>query len=116
MMTRQDYMNTPRIDANGNYDPAIGAELHRRYYGEIVAAIWPNGDAPLPCGLDRIRAALATSDDTLRTIPLAAWDHVAMNTRRATEPELRKRGDSWSLGTGVCIAKEAARIAAVKGA
>jgi len=98
MMTRADYMKE------------TGKAAFHRYYGEIVLAIGLE-NIPQPFALDKVRAALARGDDALNSLPLAAWDsHVSLI--RGASKVLKDRGDFLSLGTGVCILKEAARIRA----
>ncbi|MFA5898332.1 MAG: hypothetical protein WC829_04385 [Hyphomicrobium sp.] len=99
MMTRADYLNASREE-----QPAA----HRRYYGEIVAALSGPKAIALPFSADEIRLALATGDEHLNTLLLGRWDAYVSQLRGANA-ELKKRGDYLTLGTGVCILKEAAR-------
>lgn len=93
MFTRQDYME-------GRCD-------HHEYYMEIAREV--GLDYTTSSELGRWRRALET-DPHMNNIPLAYWDKIAMElgadavVRRA----LKTRGDSFSLGTGVCLAKAAA--------
>lgn len=63
--------------------------------------------------IDRVKRALVAGDKHLNTIPLAIWDGYAIAAQSATGPTFRRHGDSWSLAGGVCVAKQAARDAAM---
>jgi hypothetical protein len=80
------------------------------YYGEIVkeAGISYAESALLP----RIKAALRNGDEHLNTIPHRLWDIRAAQTRHILTPIFKARGDGYSMAGGVCVHKEAARIAA----
>jgi hypothetical protein len=62
--------------------------------------------------IKRVQEALGAGDEHLNTIPLPDWDMMAMNARRVLENPLKERGDFFSLGSGVCAMKQAARNAA----
>jgi hypothetical protein len=84
-----------------------GAKLHRAYYGQFVTD--KVRDVVLRCiGADVIKAS---TDPDLNDIPLAKWD--CMVTCRmmpaSVAVALKDAGDSLTLGSGVCILKEAAR-------
>ncbi len=102
MITRAQYM-------------ADSTKLHQAYYAEVAEALGIRfrKDDPL---LDRVRKALADGDEPLNTIPLGQWDAMALGYRfrPETRKALRERGEGWSLGTGVCAYKAAARAAAQK--
>lgn len=63
--------------------------------------------------LQRCKKALDAGDMYLNTIPMATWDSYAYAAHRATSPAFKRHGDFWSLAGGVCIAKQAARDAAI---
>lgn len=83
---------------------------HRTYYGEIVDHPYCNAKGLVTryIGVDRVRAALDAGDEHLNTIQLHQWDALVSRLKGATHL-LQERGDYLSLGTGVCILKEAAR-------
>jgi len=95
MITRKQY-----LDGNATHD---------EYYGEIAALVAP----PIRAGIiDRVRVALDEGDKHLNTIPLALWDSMAfgINPSRVREV-LKERGDGYSMSSGVCILKAAAKAA-----
>lgn len=97
MFTRAEYMafkNSDEMNVN-----------HHRYYGEIAEEIGLRLDVKL---IEECAAALARGDEHLNTIALRRWDCMVPTLRGATAA-LKARGDWLSLGTGVCILKEAAR-------
>lgn len=100
MFTRKDYINN-----------STEPDAFARYYGEIIdAAGGPEAfRASLPRPIEDIRAALDAGDRHLNTIALHAWDGRARPLPAAAVEALRARGDSPSLGSAVCILKEAAR-------
>lgn len=98
MITRKQYMDSTLAE-----QPAA----HRAYYGEIAkeARITIPNDI-----VERSRKALANGDTHLNTIPLGTWDAMAMAREHQLRPILKARGDSFSLGNGVCAVKEAAKL------
>ena len=98
MITREQYMKATIAE-----QPA----MHRAYYGEIAIA----AKLTIPNDIvERSRKALANGDTALNTIPLGTWDAMAMGREHQLRPIMKQRGDSYSLGTGVCAVKEAARL------
>lgn len=92
--TRAEYMKDSQTD---------GMSAHRRYYGQFVNAstkyrVLSN------IGLDRLKAS---TDPHFNDIPLELWDK--LTPRLAGSSEFSKAGDFYTLGNGVCLAKEAAR-------
>jgi len=80
---------------------------HAEYYAEIVASV---PLLPFPHQLvDRCRAALATGDQHLNTIPLPEWDAYGCSHGLGHSPSLkanlRERGDFITLAGIVCILK-----------
>lgn len=103
MYTRAEYMSFKTSDEM--------TANHRRYYGEIADEIKLR--LPAAC-IAACALALAWGDQHLNHVPkyrLAWWDSM-VPTLRGASAALRARGDWLSLGTGVCILKEAARRAA----
>ena len=100
MITRKQYMDASRED-----QPA----MHRAYYGEIVKECRVRIPADL---VAKSRQALADGDEHLNTIPLGIWDNMVRYTLPPVGKALKERGDYLTLGTGVCILKEAARLQA----
>ena len=116
MITRVDYM-------------ANASLLHRAYHAQFVRP-WMKQAILDTIGLD---ALLSSTDRYLNDIPLDKWDRLVYydangkavvngrsvwtrekkwydNPRWAeVSSELRKAGDFFSIATGVCILKEAAR-------
>lgn len=96
MFTRQDYLNS-----NESNDEQAAA--HRKYYAQFV------NDRTISTVVHWVGAATlkASTDPHLNDIPLARWDAMVNNLPLAIRPETV--GDYYTLGGGVCIAKEAAR-------
>lgn len=95
MLTRKDYM-------------ANAGALHHAYYSELAAALGikiTNADL-----IERCKQALADGDEHLNSIPLQRWDVMAAGFR-PNRSVLAERGEGWSLGTGVCCFKAAAKVA-----
>lgn len=94
MITRKQYM--------------AGDASHQDYFRDVISAM--GGPERIPCPVDatRIAVALAAGDAHLNTIPLGKWDAYVGRLQRANDA-LKPRGDYLTLGTGVCILKEAAR-------
>lgn len=97
MITKADYMT--------------GKATHSEYYGDVIETMGGAKSISLPVSLDVVQKALASSDKHLNSIPLARWDAAVPKLRNA-KLALGQRGDYLTLGTGVCILKEAARIRA----
>lgn len=92
--------------------PGDSGEAFRRYYGGVIEACGGAQAFPpyLPFSLDKIRAAIAAGDMHLNTLRLHAWD---MTSYPPSLPAaLKERGDYLTLGSKVCVLKEAARILA----
>ena len=97
-MTRAEYMR-PYID------DAEATRRHREYFGQFVSA--------------RVRALVvqgigkpdldASTDEHLNDIRLGRWDAMVSMLPASVPRELKEQGDYLTLGTGVCILKEAAR-------
>jgi hypothetical protein len=98
MITRADYM--------------ANSALHHAYYVEIAKDLGIKiRDARL---IAECRAALASGDKHLNTIPLGRWDAMAVSRNPLSKEEwakLRARGASWGLHEGVCTYKAAAKEA-----
>lgn len=80
-----------------------GLEAHRRYFGQFVT---PGTISRVvnTIGADRIRAS---TDPHMNDIPLKLWDALAPGLPGSSG--FAKAGDYYTLGNGVCLAKEAAR-------
>lgn len=92
--TRTQYMQDSKDD---------GTAAHRRYYGQFVT----NGTKRRVLqviGLDRI---LASTDPHFNDIALCLWDKLTPQLPGSLG--FAKAGDYYTLGNGVCLAKEAAR-------
>ncbi len=104
MQTRKEYMDT--LPA---YVPGQVSNHHRRYWAQFVTqgalSIVRN-----TVGLDRLRAS---TDPYLNDIELAVWDRMAGGSGRVPNympySKIKEAGEGYSLSTGVCILKEAAR-------
>lgn len=92
---RKDYMD----------DKVIFAE----FYGSVAKAAGITFDSIV--FLDKVKAALVAGDEHLNTIPLAQWDAMAIRNEAALRRALKLHGDFYSLGSGVCAFKQAARDA-----
>lgn len=94
--TRAEYMRDSQND-NGTLT------AHRRYFGQFV-----NGQTIArvvsAIGADRL---LASKDRHFNDIPLSEWDRLVPNLPGSGG--FAKAGDYYTLGNGVCLAKEAAR-------
>jgi hypothetical protein len=86
-------------------EPEDQARAHRAYYSQYVT------EEIKQRLLRRILLAelLNSTDQYLNDIRLGRWDAIVRNLPRTTVQQLRENGDWLSLGTGVCILKEAAR-------
>jgi len=82
------------------------AGAHRAYFGQYVTdSIVSRVVAAI--GAERIRAS---TDPHLNDIPLPLWDSIALQINSGKlSKQMRDNGDWASLGTLVCVAKEAAR-------
>lgn len=110
MFTRGEYLATKG-------DDATRAAAHRRFYAQFVNESTVNTVA-LHIGRDRLRAS---ADPYFNDIPLGEWDGLCGYRQRGSDvtrwgpPAFpysqvwKLVGDVPSLGTLVCIAKEAAR-------
>lgn len=114
MITRKEY-----IDTLPKYLSPESFAHHRRYWAQFVnPAIRQRVISAI--GLERL---VNSTDPYLNDIPLAEWDKLAGGSGRAhhgdskvyfvpnwiNREQLKEVGEGYSLGTGVCIAKEAAR-------
>ena len=93
-MTRSEYMETSQ-------EPGA----FRRYYGQYVTGKIKNIvlHSIGKCDL------LKSKDEHLNDIHLRRWDRMHASLPVETVKQLRDNGDSFSLGSSVCIFKEAAR-------
>ena len=93
MFTRQEYMN-------GTCD-------HRRYYAQFVT---PGIYAMVYRRFTPERLVNCQDQKNFNTIPLHLWDQLEPAARAMVNRQLmRELGEIWSLGTAVCVLKEAAR-------
>lgn len=86
-----------------------GKAAHSQYYGEIAKAVGVRISTELA---KRCAKALQNGDEHLNTIPLESWDRMTYKYEQAIRPELKRRGDIYSLAHGVCTMKAAAKAAA----
>ncbi len=96
-MTRQEYMD--------RRDEMVA---HREYYSQFVTENIKL-QVEREIGLDNL---LSSKDLYFSDIPLWKWDNLVSCLGPATSDtskQLKVNGDWLSLGTGVCILKEAAR-------
>lgn len=100
-MTRKEY-----LDLNSTVADTFA--LHRQYYAQFAPQFISTVIAQF--NITRLREALET-DKYLNNIPLQAWGALANVYADAMREPLRKHGDGYSLSAGVCILKEAARLA-----
>lgn len=96
-ITRAAYMNL-EITHEEFYD-AVAARLNSRYlFSEQL--------------MKRVKAALASGDVHLNSIPLSEWDAIADRVKMTVSAVLKEHGDSWSLAGGICTVKQAAKTVA----
>ena len=94
MLTRQEYMKD-------------SSRLHRDYYAQFVT---PGIIRMVERRFTAERLVRCSDQAYFNTIPLHQWDMmVPVLWSMADRQLLREAGEGWSLGTGVCILKEAAR-------
>lgn len=104
-MTRQEYLEQYSA-LNSDQERT---NLHRKFYGEIINAAGGPRAIHLPFPLSMIRDALKT-DENINNLPLKAWDREIRFLPSAIDQAFHNRGDYLTLGNGVCILKEAARM------
>ena len=93
MFTRQQYMNNECT--------------HRQYYAQFVTR-GIRSSVKRSVGLDNL--VRCSDQEYFNTIPLRLWDVLTYNIRVMVDKALlASANEGWSLSTGVCIAKEAAR-------
>jgi hypothetical protein len=99
-MTREDYMGFSSF----KYTKEERMEAHRKFYAQFVS------DATIRFVVSIIGADVikASTDEHMNDIPLRRWDCMHGNLPLAVS--LKSLGESNSISTTVCIAKEAARI------
>jgi hypothetical protein len=93
-VTRQEYL-----------DSANQAGAHRQYYSQYV-------DTAVLMLIEKQFELLllqSSKDEHFNDIPLRRWDVLVPYIKHSTRQKLITNGDSITLGTGVCILKEAAR-------
>lgn len=91
MYTRKDYMNHV-CD-------------HRQYYAQFVTLAVRS----VVTNAIGLKVLQSSKDEHLNDIPLAKWDSIARVCETDMRRSLKESKDFYSLGSGVCIAKEAAR-------
>lgn len=92
--TRQQYMTDSFRD---------GSAAHQKYFGQFVTPQTIQRVVS-SLGADRIKAS---TDEHFNDIPLALWDRLTPHLPGSNKFKLA--GDYYTLGNGVCLAKEAAR-------
>jgi hypothetical protein len=80
-----------------------GKDAYRRYYGQFVTPKTISRVVDV-IGADVLRAS---KDPHFNDIPLALWDQLVPGLPGSDG--FSQAGDWYSLGNGVCLAKEAAR-------
>ena len=95
--------NGEGLETRHHYEPDSMA-AHRKYYAQFVS------DATIRFVVSIIGADVikASTDEYMNDIPLHRWDRMHGSLPLAVS--LKSLGESNSLSTTVCIAKEAARI------
>lgn len=98
MTTREQYLNS----LNSCEDTHAA---HRAYYAQFVSA------ATVAFVAERIGASriLSSTDKHMNDIPLRLWDRLAAPGHYPVAVPLASLGEFQTLGTGVCILKEAAQ-------
>ena len=91
MKSRADYMSN--------------ACTHREYYGQFITpAILKRVEQHI--GLDRIKRS---TDEHMNDIPLSLWDGMSGSIGAIIQQGIKAAGDTLSLSSCVCVAKEAAK-------
>jgi hypothetical protein len=102
VMTREQYM-APCKGLTQLARDIEAAARHRTYYGQFVTPA--TIQRVVVCiGRDRI---LSSTDPHFNDIPLHLWDHLV--PALPGSGQFAEAGDTYTLGGGVCLAKEAAR-------
>lgn len=99
MITRKEYLALEYVD------DATAMARHREYYSQFVT---PKVKQLVLRYIGRERL-LRSTDPHLNDIKLPEWDWLVPHIDGVAVTLLREAGDFLSLGTGVCILKEAAR-------
>ena len=103
---------TPTLRSPTRADYMAGRCTFAQFYGAVLAtagiAFRPDSEI-----VGRTRKALAAGDEHLNTIPLGEWDRMSEARVAVLNTALKQHGDFYSLGSGVCCMKEAARLAAI---
>jgi len=99
VITRKQYMDN--YPGEGTKDEQRAA--HRAYYAQFV------NEQTIATVVRHIGAGFieSSTDEHFNDIPLRRWDTLVALLPLAIDP--REVGDLWSLGTAVCVAKEAAQ-------
>lgn len=100
-MTREQYM-TNSIDETD----ADKEAKHRQYYGQYVT---PYIRARVLGYFGDRLFKVPDSDVDLNSLPLREWDFLARSGLGALAVPMKDNGDYLTLGSAVCILKEAAR-------
>lgn len=100
-MHREEYIHS----LYGKDEPGRTA-VHRSYFAQYVNDA-VKGLVLRYIGLEVVRRS---KDPHLNDIPLHRWDLLVRKLPRVVVDQLKANGDFLSLGTGVCILKEAARL------
>jgi hypothetical protein len=77
-----------------------------QYYGQFVSEDL-KAFIVRSIGMKKLRAAYPS----MKGIDLVRWDNLAVFLRDTLEPQLRSKGDVWSIAGCVCILKIAAQQA-----
>jgi hypothetical protein len=101
MTEEQVIARKPRADYMSN------AITHREYYAQFVSDD-VRALVARSIGVDRIHESV-DRDGAFNDIPLRRWDAMVPLLGSSVARALKECGDWLSLGTGVCILKEAAR-------
>lgn len=93
-MTREQYLNKE--------------VSHQDYYASLAKVA---GISFSDGFIRKVAQALREGDEHLNSIPLSTWDAMTVNDLHNPYlgTELKKRGDGYSLSTGVCMRKARAK-------
>lgn len=100
-MNREEYMESAGVKADSKTERTAA---HRAYYGQYV-------DEKVKLlvhqmiGLSNLQKS---TDPHFNDIPLRRWDVMVTLLGQTMAKKLKENGDTLSLGSGVCILKEAA--------
>lgn len=102
----------PNVKHPSRADYLAGRVTFEEYYRAIAKESGVSfRNSPM---LPKVARALANGDEHLNTIRLAEWDSIGIMGKSSTAPVFKAHGDFWSIAGGCCVAKQAAKDAAME--